>query len=465
MVSAFRQEGLIMPKTPHTVDVVEANAPTQGHGIRFEIGRNLNFDTAALQTYCLADWDARVYDAIVVAAAIQFCDHTKARRSTDWGRDFSLRIPVHDPEHWGSPPVSATLHDALTLLTGDRWNIEFLSRNTSAATCHQKNFTIPNSSGVIIPFSDGLDSYAVAGLMRRKYGHNLIPVRLGSAPLPRHATPCPCPPFASVPYHVSYGDHRHAETSSRSRGFRFALLSAIAAYLSKARVILVPESGQGALGHSLVTVGQAHPDYRNHPLFTDRMAAFVSALFGHEVDFVYPRLLHTKGETLTAFLDYFPDDRGWMQTRSCWQDARRISVSGQRRQCGICAACLLRRMSVHASGRSENPDTYIWEDLSAPTYSDGANTAFQNRQAKGSLYQYAIAGVLHLDHLADLPHSAVNAPAVNRQVFLLSRSIGFGGNDIRGNLERMLRRHREEWKSFIDSLGPWSFLTKWVTGA
>lgn len=456
-----------MPETlpQYTVEVVEANTPTHGHGIRCEIGRHLNFDTAGLEAYCLADWDPRVYDAFVVAAAIQFCDHRKARRSTDWGRDFSLRIPVHDPDHWRSIPVSATLHDALTFLTGDRWNIEFLSRRTSAAPCRQPHFTIPNPSSVIIPFSDGLDSYAVAGLMRQEYGHNLTPVRLGSAPLPRHTTPCPCPPFSSVPYRVSYGGQRAAETSSRSRGFRFALLSAIAAYLSKARIILAPESGQGALGHSLVLVGQAHPDYRNHPLFTDRMAAFVAALFGHQVSYVYPRLLHTKGETLTAFLDYFPDDRGWMQTRSCWQGARHVSVLGQRRQCGICAACLLRRMSVHASGRSEDPDTYVWEDLSAPTYSAGANPAFRNRQAKGSLYQYAIAGALHLDHLADLPQSAVNGPAFDRQVFLLSRSLGIGRDDTRGNLERMLRRHREEWKSFVDSLGPWSFLTQWVTGA
>ncbi len=35
------------------------------------------------------------------------------------------------------------------------------------------------------------------------------------------------------------------------------------------------------------------------------------------------------------------------------QSARQVSVNGHKRQCGICAACMLRRQSVHASDLSE----------------------------------------------------------------------------------------------------------------
>ena len=114
------------------------------------------------------------------------------------------------------------------------------------------------------------------------------------------------------------------------------------------------ESGQGALGPTLVPVGQAYEDYRSHPLFTDRMEAFLAALFGHEVRYDFPRLWHTKAETIAEFLAYRPDSEDWIQTRSCWQGPRHVSVSGQLRQCGICAACMLRRMSIHAIGRTEN---------------------------------------------------------------------------------------------------------------
>ena len=452
------------PLPKYCVDVVEAG--TRGHRgwTRCEIGTNLRFDTGRLESYCLADWDVRVYDAFVVAAAVQFCDHTRRRPSTGWGRDFSLCIAVHNPDHWKSGAVSTPLHDALVLLTGDRWHIDFVRRNEPLTVCRQKHFVMPDSSGVIVPFSDGLDSYAITRLMEKTHGQSLVRVRLGTCPLSKDRTRDKYLPFASVPYQVVFDPQRPVETSSRSRAFRFVLLSGIAAFLCKVQRVVIPESGQGALGSSLVVVGQAHPDYRCHPRFTCLMEGLIAALFDHEVNFEFPRILHTKGETLREFLDSCPNDNGWAETRSCWQDARQVSVSGRRRQCGICAACLLRRMSLHSCGRFEEPGTYIWENLSASSFVEGASRTFKARRSKGALHEYAIAGALHLDHLADLLCSSARGHALDRQVFFLSRSRRFSEVRVRAKLERMLRRHREEWKLFIDSLGSQSFLARWVTG-
>ena len=63
----------------HRVHVVEQGATASRHWVRCEIGENLKFDMGGLQSYCLANWDKRVHDAFVVAAAVQFCDHTKRR--------------------------------------------------------------------------------------------------------------------------------------------------------------------------------------------------------------------------------------------------------------------------------------------------------------------------------------------------------------------------------------------------
>ena len=149
------------------------------------------------------------------------------------------------------------------------------------------------------------------------------------------------------------------------------------------------------------------------------MEELLAALFDHEVQYEFPRILHTKGETLREFLDSFPGDSGWTETRSCWQDARQVSVSGRRRQCGVCAACLLRRMSIHSCGVLEEPGTYVWEDLGASSFEEGASTKFKARRSKGALHEYAIAGSLHLDHLADLLCSTVQGHALDRQVFSL----------------------------------------------
>src|SRR4051812_4829437 len=165
-------------------------------------------------------------------------------------------------------------------------------------------------------------------------GPRLVRARLGSRladgeglQRERHA-------FTAVPFDVTADKGVFIESTVRSRGFKFALVSGIAAYLAGARDVIVPESGQGALGPSLVTVGQAYEDYRSHPLFTGRMEKFFEALLGYKVRYVFPQIWRTKGETLRQFIEACPDD-AWASTWSCWQSQRQVSVDGRKRQCGI----------------------------------------------------------------------------------------------------------------------------------
>ena len=446
----------------YRVDVVEQGTPACRHWVSCQIGRDLKFDTIGLQTYCFAKWDERVYDALVVAAAIEFCDRTKKRPSTRWGRDFVLRVPVHDPSHWRA--ASTSLRSAMSFLTGDQWHFEFVTRTAKAPAPRQGHFAMPTDNPyAIIPYSDGLDSCAVAGLMKHEHGYKLLRVRLGSKSLNEgRARDCPLP-FASVPYQVPCKSKHADETSARSRGFKFAVLSGVAAYLSGAEKVIVPESGQGALGPSLVPVGHVHDDYRNHPLFTDLMTAFLSALLGFEIHFTYPRLWYTKAETLNELMAKCPDDPNWSQTRSCWQSQRHVSVCGRRRQCGVCAACMLRRMSVHAAGLAESRQSYVWEDLTVIRYEDGAAASYRgNKGPNGAMYEYAIAGALHLDHLAGVLQSSVSQPSISRQVSALSRSLGLAEEEVRTKPYRLIRQHREEWENFVDSLGPKSFVAQWI---
>jgi hypothetical protein len=256
-----------------------------------------------------------------------------------------------------------------------------------------------------------------------------------------------------------------AESSSRSRGFKFALVSGLAAYLAKADKIIVSESGQGALGPSLVTVGQGYEDYRSHPLFTDRMAQFLSALLGHPLRFLFPRLWHTKAETLRDFVELSGAGASWAETWSCWQQNRQASVDRKKRQCGICAACMLRRMSVHAAGLSEAPQSYVWESLSTSEFEAGAAPSFSRDKITTKLRDYAIAGALHLDHLAGAPKAPASAPSLRLNVYHLSQSLGLPEEQTRAKLDRLLAQHALEWKGFVHSLGPDSFVTRWAAEA
>jgi 7-cyano-7-deazaguanine synthase in queuosine biosynthesis len=445
-----------------TVDVVELGERAQRGCVPCRIDENVRFSTDDLETYCFADWQPILYDALLVAAGVEFCDRTQRRSDMKWEREIELRIPVHDPDRWNYPAVSNALHDALNFLTGDYWRITFRDRHKPVDQPQQCRLDLPKGLSAVIPFSDGLDSRIVAALMKRELGAKLICVRLGSnaasaSPEPRHRYP-----FTSVPYRVRAGAREFVESSARSRGFKFALISGLAAFLAKVDRIIVSESGQGSLGPALVTVGQAYEDYRSHPLFTDRMETFLAALLSHKARYEFPRLWYTKGETLMAFTKDCGKASTWSDTRSCWQQTRQVSVDKKWRQCGICAACMLRRMSLHAAGLVESDATYVWENLTAPTFSEGAATSFPKNKVTGKLRQYAIAGVLHLDHLAALSGSSANSQGLTLNAFQLSRSLGIDEATVRAKLDRMLGQHANEWKNFLRSLGDTSFVADWA---
>jgi hypothetical protein len=122
-------------------------------------------------------------------------------------------------------------------------------------------------------------------------------------------------------------------------------------------------------------------------------------------------------------------------------------------------------LSLHAAGLAEPMTTYVWEDLGAPTFEAGAAAAFDRKKVTRAMREYAIAGTLHLDHLAGLLHSSTNAPMLNLSALQLSQSCGLPSAEARARLNRLLVQHETEWKGFMHSLGPSSFLANWANYA
>lgn len=438
-----------------SVHVAERGEHTRDGAVRCEVDQDLTFSTQALESYFFAEWREEAYDALLVAAAVEFTDRARRRPAYGWSRSIQLRLPVHDIERWRHPAVSESLKAALDHLTGDSWEIIFYQRRFRAEKPRQSSLDLPAEVTAVIPFSNGLDSRAVGGLLQRELGPGLVRVRLASGLKDAEGLKRRELAFTNIPYKV-----RSAESSQRTRGFKFAVISGIAAYLSGATQIVVPESGQGALGPSLVPVGQTYEDYRSHPSFTVRMESFFKGLFASSITFSFPQMWHTKGETLRRFIDECGDGQ-WTKTRSCWQGSRQVGVNGRQRQCGICAACMLRRMSVHAAGGIEPDDQYVWENLAASSYEAGAVSGFKPSRIGGVMRDYAIAGVLHLDHLADLRRQ-VAGPSLDVYCHQLGQVIGLERSHIREKLDRMLDQHAEEWRAFVSSLGSKSFVGKWA---
>jgi 7-cyano-7-deazaguanine synthase in queuosine biosynthesis len=384
MIEAIAESGTPLPVV--RVRVVEHGIKAPRSHVPCVIDQNLRFCTESLESYFFAQWSSVVYDALLVAAAVEYCDRIQRRSAFVWGREIDLTVPVHDPDLWNRKDVAEALHQALNFLTGDRWQIAFHSRRRPLNPPRQGMFRLDANKSAVIPFSDGMDSRAVAGLMARKLGDKLVRIRLGNV------RTRPTAPFTAVPYKLRHSEHKFVESSVRSRGFKFALIAGVAAYFAGADHIIVPESGQGALGPALLPVGQAYGDHRSHPLFTNLMEKFLRALLETRVSFQFPQLWQTKGETLTAFIRECGASVSWADTRSCWQQSRQVSVEHKKRQCGICAACMLRRLSVHAAGLIEPRETYVWEDLSAPSFEAGVAPSFDRKKITRAMGEYAIAG-------------------------------------------------------------------------
>lgn len=194
-----------------------------------------------------------------------------------------MEVPVFELAKWNEASVKDALHSALNHLTGDRWTVHFVQRSGNGAPGGQQPLELEYQAKAVIPFSDGLDSCSVAEIEGRTLGNALVRIRLGAARDLRrkgHRQK----PFANVPYTVK-GEHK--EPSMRSRGFKFGVVSGLAAYLANSSRVIMPESGQGVIGPAIVPLGQAYPDFRSHPTFLRKHEKFLEALLGQKVMFEF----------------------------------------------------------------------------------------------------------------------------------------------------------------------------------
>lgn len=438
------------------VQVVGKDESVKSDVKKCEIGKDIIFDINTMEKYFVKDGGPVLYDALLLAAAVEFCDRSKTRPVKGWARKIQLSIPVINLVLWESQDVSSAVHEALFVLTGDEWKINFYLNKAKVGNV-QMPLALFHKRHAVIPFSDGLDSRIAASLLGRDLKDDLVRIRLGSK------THKLSEPFVSVPFQVSVLNNR--ESSVRSRSFKFLMASGIAAYLAEAEKIIVSESGQGALGPSLVRVGQIYPDYRNHPSFVIKMQQLLRIILKYDVQFEFPFIWKTKGENFSQFITTFIDKPvEWTDTRSCWQPNYYTSINNKARQCGICAACMLRRLSIHAAGQEEPEDTYTWEDLSAETFEESTIIKYKNKKHLDRMKSYSNAGILHLHHLAfflDMPNFEIK---LDTEASMLGRTLSIPKKEAKNNLLRLLSQHKREWMSFLNSLGPKSFVTQSVGG-
>jgi len=386
------------------------------------------------------------------------------RHSIAWRRELEVVVPVNNLDLWRHPGVNHHLTATLDFLTGDTWSFVFKARKHRTVVRPQSHLPFQSKSSRVIPFSSGLDSFAVARLTAaREPEIPLILVTTGT-----HINPDPSilklptegsSYWVSIPFRLSQRRRVNSfrEPSFRSRGFVYGVMAGIAAHLLQADRVVIPESGQGSLGPWLQPVGGEAADVRGHPFFTGRLATLLKLVLGTNVSYQHPQLWRTKGETLSELKELGYSD-GWWLTTSCARDARHMAIDKHRVQCGVCASCLLRRQSLFAACLDERRDCYCWTNLCAPNLAQAA--ASESRPTGRNDEGQAKCAVLALE---DLSRATEDSRGIESAVSELSAVSGEDSNNVCAKLCRLLDAHKNEWRAFLSTLGPASFINQWLS--
>jgi 7-cyano-7-deazaguanine synthase in queuosine biosynthesis len=313
-------------------------------------------------------------DLFRLGGAVFCIDKIAPREATSdlWTRDLSVRVPVSDVLAWESNRMLLT--EALSFLSGDRWDIAFLPMDVPADTSQD----IADYDAVCL-FSGGLDSLSGAidlledgqrlvavghhdssftdhvqsdlfGRVRAHYGAQLSQRRLWLRPAPASATQARPLPETS-------------EITTRGRSFLFISAGiAIASAYGDGLPLYMPENGFIGINVPLTAARAGSLSTRTtHPLFMHLMGRLLEGL-GLNHQLVNPYRLLTKGEALeqNKNLDLLKELAPHSVSCSHPEQARfrRLDMGN----CGSCYPCLIRRASLNHIGE-DRTDEYRCDAL------------------------------------------------------------------------------------------------------
>ena len=425
------------------------------------IGRHVEIDTEALEDYCFQRVTSREYELALLAGIVAFADRTFRRKfSEGWARRIEITMPVGEPEFWNK--TKSALLEALEFLTGDNWEINFVARQSQLNQLKQDILSLGSGKFVVVPYSNGLDSYAQSQLL--KLQSEISPIRITAK---NHSidgsrdwiTDPDGTRYRRISIPVKLKPVPHPEPSYRTRSFVFSVFTGIAAHLSKAEAIYIPENGQGALGPSLVPFGSESPQRGSHPGFTRRMSLFFKTIWDESIKIEHPQIWLTKGEVLQR-LKKENLLGSWQKTRSCPRDQRNVNLSHKWVQCGVCSGCMLRRMSAFAAGLEENGDSYLWPDLSANSLQSSMHPS-AGRKTTNNDSDIAQHAVIDLAELAQMADASPDDSVIAQNVFEICGGVGKNYQLALSQLQHLLNTHKSEWTRFVNGCGS----SSWINAA
>lgn len=309
----------------------------------------------------------RTWDFVTIALGVAAADFGCARSSSPdgWTREIELEISVLDPEFWRTQKLP--FESALEFLTGDFWNLNFISGGVCQPKPSKRNKRTIGGKCISL-FSGGADSLVGA---IDYFVNSLNPVlvsQVADGDKSKQREFARCLKFDDNHIQLSHAIKTSglAERSQRSRSIVFLAYGLMAAmHLSQndnnsPKTLIVPENGFISLNVPLTPLRTGSLSTRTtHPFFIKQVQSIFNTC-GFPVTIENPYQFKTKGEMFLECLDQSLAKRLLPQSTSCGRFGRYGFM-----HCGRCIPCLVRRAAFNRA-KIKDKTEYKYDDLSIP---------------------------------------------------------------------------------------------------
>ncbi|KGX84323.1 Qat anti-phage system QueC-like protein QatC [Pontibacillus marinus] len=291
-----------------------------------------------------------------------------------WTRSFKLNLPVLEKDIWDVNKNH--VEKMLSFLTGDKWEINFFSRNLTKDELSVKKKIEDDPENIIIEefcmFSGGLDSFigAIDLIEENKQKNKQSGIHFIS----HYAGGKGTKEFQDIlrnklkskfglegnNFSSYYAVARNGiEDTTRSRSLMFfGHAIALASCMREKVELIIPENGMISLNVPLTNSRLGTSSTRTtHPHYINMLQELLSNL-GLKISITNPYQFKTKGEMIKECknIDFLYENI--VNTMSCSHpDIGRMKKEKESCHCGYCLPCVIRRAAVKRAGL-EDPTTY-----------------------------------------------------------------------------------------------------------
>jgi hypothetical protein len=403
------------------------------------LGREIRTAEDIIAQYCITQHLPVYEDLAVLVESMAYMDRIVTRhRSREWSRELTIQVPVYEIGVFTRAEVVDSITEAAWFLTGDDWNFKFVPRKDLFRATQSKLPLNQSKTAHVVPFSDGLDSFAQARFSVAEYGRDAV--LLVRAGLGKHKI---LPDLTSLRVPRKFSGIRLREISYRTRPLIFYTFAGIAADMTKATAIVIGENGQGSFGSACLPFADEWWFRSTHPAFIARWANVLGQILGRPTLFEQPNLWKTKGEVLAELQDRNLS-AGWEATTSC---STRPAERYGRKACGICGGCVLRIVSALSAGYALPGSEFAFDIRAKNDKVCDRNGTLKDMPS--SHRKVAVRAVAAMHAFARLLDSPRGEETIRREARLVNSK---NSKQVEEPLIRLLKRHRSEWDNFVSSL-------------